>query len=396
MDSSLLPYLDIVQQMMHSGCSDVDIKNHLIFECGLRRGTSVANIRKFCKDHGLKRQRVTDQQLEAAVSNAITQGGPTYGRKMMTGSLAAAGVFASEGRVGAVLRNIHPPYHKGARNLNPLPYHAAYVGHKIHMDQNEKIVMFGVTHVLAIDGFSSKIVGQATMPVKNNLTIYNDVYRSAVMEYGMWDQVRVDHGKDFYLTLFMQEKLASHRHNTERPPYLQTPSTKNHRNERIWPEINNRVNYPLKAALVQLVDQEELDMEDQMTRFCVSSLTCQLAQIGVNRTVQAWNAHRIPGRGIPNYLARDGCPNKLSTDLLPNASVAADWYDQEVGSLTRVSDFGTNPFPSSQDQEAAVREFALQCPDTSVLLDNAVNNLPQPFKDGLKGLIDISRRSCQR
>ncbi|XP_056281086.1 uncharacterized protein LOC130200657 [Pseudoliparis swirei] len=264
------------------------------------------------------------------------------------------------------------------------------------MDQNEKIVMFGVTHVLAIDGFSSKIVGQATMPVKNNLTIYNDVYRSAVMEYGMWDQVRVDHGKDFYLTLFMQEKLASHRHNTERPPYLQTPSTKNHRIERIWPEINNRVNYPLKAALVQLVDQEELDMEDQMTRFCVSSLTCQLAQIGVNRTVQAWNAHRIPGRGIPNYLARDGCPNKLSTDLLPNASVAADWYDQEVGSLTRVSDFGTNPFPSSQDQEAAVRGFALQCPDTSVLLDNAVNNLPQPFRHGLKGLIDISRRNCQR
>ncbi|XP_056288295.1 uncharacterized protein LOC130205144 isoform X3 [Pseudoliparis swirei] len=143
-------------------------------------------------------------------------GGPTYGRKMMTGSLAAAGVFASESRVGAVLRNIHPPYHKGARNLNPLPYHAAYVGHKIHMDQNEKIVMFGVTHVLAIDRFSSKIVGQATMPVKNNLTIYNDVYRSAVMEYGMWDQVRVDHGKEFYLTLFMQEKLASHRHNTEK------------------------------------------------------------------------------------------------------------------------------------------------------------------------------------
>ncbi|CAM4732694.1 unnamed protein product [Leuciscus chuanchicus] len=45
------------------------------------------------------------------------------------------------------------------------------------MDQNEKLVMFGVTHVLAVDGFSKKVVGHATMPVKNNLTIYEQVYR---------------------------------------------------------------------------------------------------------------------------------------------------------------------------------------------------------------------------
>ena len=30
---------------------------------------------------------------------------------------------------------------------------AEYVGHKLHVDQNEKMVMFGVTHVMAIDGF---------------------------------------------------------------------------------------------------------------------------------------------------------------------------------------------------------------------------------------------------
>jgi hypothetical protein len=45
------------------------------------------------------------------------------------------------------------------------------------MDQNEKLAMFGVTHVLAIDGFSSKIVGSKTMAVKNNLLIYDCVYR---------------------------------------------------------------------------------------------------------------------------------------------------------------------------------------------------------------------------
>lgn len=54
------------------------------------------------------------------------------------------------------------------------------MGHKLHMDQNEKLAMFGATHVLAIDGFSSKIVSFSSMPIKNNLLIYEDVYRSVI------------------------------------------------------------------------------------------------------------------------------------------------------------------------------------------------------------------------
>lgn len=45
------------------------------------------------------------------------------------------------------------------------------------MDQNEKLAMFGVTHVVAVDGFSKKVVAHSTMPIKNNLTIYEDVFR---------------------------------------------------------------------------------------------------------------------------------------------------------------------------------------------------------------------------
>lgn len=113
-----------------------------------------------------------------------------------------------------------------ARNLNPVPYNAEYVAHKLHMDQNEKLCMFGVTHVIAIDGFSKKSVGHSTMPIKNNLTIYEEVYKNAVLSHGMWDQVRVDHGREFDLSLFMQDILAEYRHNRQRLPYLQTTSTK--------------------------------------------------------------------------------------------------------------------------------------------------------------------------
>ena len=69
-------------------------------------------------------------------------------------------------------------FKKGARGqFNPECYEAYYFGHKVHLDQNEKLAMFGVTHAIAVDGYSRRIVGHASMPVKNNLIIYEEVYR---------------------------------------------------------------------------------------------------------------------------------------------------------------------------------------------------------------------------
>ena len=92
------------------------------------------------------------------------------------------GVVVAELRVGRALARVFPNQHRQRQNttrraINPIPYRADYFGHKLHMDQNEKLVMYGVTHVAAIDGHSRFLVGHATMPVKNNLAIYEKVYR---------------------------------------------------------------------------------------------------------------------------------------------------------------------------------------------------------------------------
>lgn len=44
------------------------------------------------------------------------------------------------------------------------------------------------------------------------------------MQYGLWDQLRVDHGKEWILTLFAQEQLAHLRRNQSRSPHIQTTS----------------------------------------------------------------------------------------------------------------------------------------------------------------------------
>ena len=64
--------------------------------------------------------------------------------------------------------------------LNPVPYYAEYFGHKLHIDQNEKLIRFGVTHVAASDGYSRKLLGIISMPVKKKLdhriTLCTDQY----------------------------------------------------------------------------------------------------------------------------------------------------------------------------------------------------------------------------
>ena len=60
-----------------------------------------------------------------------------------------------------------------------------FLGHELHLDQNEKLVHSGVTYVMARDGFTAKIVGAAVMPCKNNLIIYHEVYRAVIRVWSL-------------------------------------------------------------------------------------------------------------------------------------------------------------------------------------------------------------------
>ena len=119
-------------------------------------------------------------------------------------------------------------------------------------------------------------------------------YRGLVLEFGLWDQIRVDQGKEWILTLFIQELLAHLRIDLSRAPHVQTTSkqasfivirymcayhqcpfinlniNQNHRVERIWVEINGRLNYPLKACLIEMQARNDMDLDSDHGKFCIS------------------------------------------------------------------------------------------------------------------------------
>lgn len=50
-------------------------------------------------------------------------------------------------------------------------------------------------------------------------------HRKAVRDFGIWNQIRVDKGREWYLMLFVQQKLAHYRRDLSKPAFLQTAST---------------------------------------------------------------------------------------------------------------------------------------------------------------------------
>ena len=218
----------------------------------------------------------------------------------MHGLLSADGVHVGVDRVGRSLQRVAPGpqvarTRRARRHLNPPPYSARFFGDKVHFDQNEKLAMYGVMHVMAVDGFSRKIVGMISIPIKNPIAIYHALMRPLLICEGLWQQVRLDHGTEFARVITVQQHLAGQRLWQDWHSVLQSTSQQNHRVERLWSEVNQRINYPVKRILVQMEARDEIDMTNDTIEFCVSWTTINVVKNAVHSFVLAWNAHRIPG-----------------------------------------------------------------------------------------------------
>ena len=346
------------------------------------------------------RPTLNERDLDQCVTAYIRRVGHAYGRRTMQGLLRSNGIQVSQARLAASLRRLAPlQYHARSidihRMLNPAPYRASHYGEKLHLDQNEKIAMFGVTHILAVDGYSRQIVGFITLSIKNAIAVYNLLLRPLLLREGIWEQVRVDHGGEFALVVSVQQSLATLRC-TQRHihPVLQSMSRQNHRAERLWPEINQRINYPVKQILTEMENNGEIDMEDGVTRFCVSRVSIMIVAIPIMNFISAWNCHRIPGRngGIPNVLARNGQVSRLDPSQVPSTESAVRQHEtRRATRLSRVSSFGQDPLHRNEClQRIRDRDFLRHFPNMESIFQDHLHGRPQVFKDAMHHLISLT------
>ena len=83
----------------------------------------------------------------------------------------------------------------------------------------------------------------------------------------------MDHEREFALVIFIQQVLSCYRLEGRKQPFKQTRSTENNVAERMWPEVNQRINYPVKRAMNDIIETDKtgiFDIENHTFKFCVS------------------------------------------------------------------------------------------------------------------------------
>ena len=386
------------------GCDYERISSYLQGVAAGRYGFSTGSVRRFCSNRGMRiRHNLSDLQLDQVVRFFVGRVGHTYGRRTLQGLLRSYGIQVSQRRIASSLRRLAPVQYQARRQdtyrlLNPVPYRASHYGEKLHLAQNEKLVMYGVTHVIAVDGYSRKIVGFITLPVKNSIAIYDLLFRPLLLRDGLWEQVRVDHGTEFALVVSTQQSLAHLQRNQYSHPHsvLQSTSRQNHRTERMWPEVNQRINYPVKRILTMMESNGEIDMEDEITKYCVSYVTIAVISNAINDFVSAWNYHRIPGNagGIPLVLARmTNQVTCLNPQQIPSTDVVMQRHQQNGSRLSRRACFGRDPLCGHIElYRLRQRDFSERFPSMGRIFQELIQGNTQLFKDSLQFYILLTRR----
>ena len=402
MNPNLQVYEDSILTLLSEGRSYDDISEYLRRTTGETQGLSARSIRHYCYSRGVRVRPLVDQPcLDRIVMCLVGRVGHSYGRRTMHGLLHSVGVRACQARVARSLSRVAPIQYASRQSvanrlLNPFPYSARFFGEKLHMDQNEKCVMFGVTHVLAVDGHNRKIVGFITLPKKNPILIYDLLFRPLLQTYGLWEQVRIDHGTEFALVVTAQQHLSVHRQRHSREPVIRSLSRLNHRAERIWVEINQRVNYPLKQVLVQMENNEEINMGDEITKFCVSWVTISIMTNAIRSFIQAWNCHRIPGPegGVPNTLAAQrNHITPLSSNIVPSTQHMVGIHEEDGLRLQRDASYGTDPLCGNiQLQQLRERDFFAVCPDLDAVFQDILHGQGHLFRVSINHFLSLTNQ----
>ena len=182
------------------------------------------------------------------------------------------------------------------------------------------------------------------------------------------------------------------------PSSFQSLSRHNHRAEHIWPEVDQCVNYPIKL-LLYLENGEEIDMADEVSKFCVSWVTISVMSSAVHTFIEAWNSHCIPGPSgrVPNVLAAQ--TNRvvhLSSSSIPLSHEILQIREVARGSRSYIhpeASSGRDPIQNHvQLSQLRKRDFSEVFPDMTIVFQDILHGNGLLFYSAMKLFFHLTKQ----
>lgn len=141
-------------------------------------------------------------------------------------------------------------------------------------------------------------------------------------------------------------------------------------------------------------NDEEIDMGDEVTKFCVSWVTIRVMDNAIQTFIQSWNHHRIPGPegGIPNVLAsQNNQVTQLHSTLIPSTADIMQIHEQSGNILQRDASYGQDPLNGYPHlQELRERDFVAAFPDFGDIFTNILHHDASMFKTAIHQFIVLT------
>jgi len=142
-------------------------------------------------------------------------------------------------------------------------------------------------------------------------------------------------------------------------------------------------------------EQEEIDMNDDLTKFCVSWVTINVLTPAIQKFVSSWNSHRIPGGngGVPNVLARvSNETTPLQSASVPSVDYAVTLHENAGGTLSPEGYYGVDPIAGyPQLQELRLRDFKLTYPSMDELFEDVLHHHGAGFKQAIHFFVHLTQ-----
>ena len=122
-----------------------------------------------------------------------------------------------------------------------------------------------------------------------------------------------------------------------------------------WPEVNSRINYPIKRAMNAILHSEVneiFNLGDPVMKYAVSWVMLYVSHDAIQHLLLSWNYHRVPGPHccIPiENMIQTSRTVKLPEYLIPTTAEVVKMYEENGGVLTRDVQFGHDPLGNHED-----------------------------------------------